>query len=243
LLEGIDYVFHLAAQPGVRTSWGSNFSLYNEYNILATQRLLEAASKRNITKFIYASSSSVYGDTPGLPMREDSPLCPVSPYGVTKLAAEHLCKLYYRNFGVPVVILRYFTVYGPRQRPDMAIYRFITAIRDGKSVIIYGDGEQTRDFTFVSDAVEGTVLAMKSNVLGVAFNIGGGARVTVNHTLRLLEKLVGRKATLEYHDAQPGDVRHTLSDTSAIQQRLGFMPRISLEAGLKAEVAWLIGQT
>jgi len=144
LLEDVDYVFHLAAQPGVRASWGQSFSVYTEHNVLATQRLLEAARDRSIAKFIYASSSSVYGDTPDLPLREDSRLRPISPYGVTKLAGEHLCRLYHYSFGVPTVFPRYFTVYGPRQRPDMAIHRFIKAIREGEPIVVYGDGEQTR---------------------------------------------------------------------------------------------------
>jgi nucleoside-diphosphate-sugar epimerase len=242
LLEGVDYILHLAAQPGVRASWGQRFSVYTEHNVLATQRLLESAKGRGVSKFVYASSSSIYGDTPDLPMREDSLPCPVSPYGVTKLAGEHLCRLYNGSFGLPTVFPRYFTVYGPRQRPDMAIRRFITAIVSGNPIIVYGDGEQTRDFTYVSDAVEATVLAMKCEAVGVALNVGGGSRVTVNHTIELLERIVGRGAIVQHCEAQPGDVRHTLADSSRMRETLGFAPRVGLEEGLRAQVAWLTAQ-
>jgi nucleoside-diphosphate-sugar epimerase len=235
-------VLHLAAQPGVRSSWGRSFASYTENNILATQRLLEAAKDANVARFVYASSSSVYGDTPDLPMREDSRLRPVSPYGVTKLAGEHLCQLYHVNFGLPTVAVRYFTVYGPRQRPDMAIHRFIEAIRDGRPIPVYGDGQQTRDFTYVSDAVEGTLLAMRSDATGSVFNIGGGSRVTINETIRLLEQVMGKEALLDHQRAQPGDVRHTLSDTTKARQVLGFAPQVDLEQGLRAEAAWLLEQ-
>jgi UDP-glucose 4-epimerase len=242
LLAEVDCVLHLAAQPGVRSSWGRSFWSYTENNILATQRLLEAAKEVGVARFVYASSSSVYGDTPDLPMHEESRLRPVSPYGVTKLAGEHLCHLYHVNFGLSTVAVRYFTVYGPRQRPDMAFHRFIKAIRDGTPIPVYGDGEQTRDFTYVSDAVEGTLLAMRSDVVGMVFNIGGGSRVTINETIRLLERVIGRKAVVEYLRAQPGDVRHTLCDTSRARQVLGFAPQVDLAQGLEAEAAWLSEQ-
>ena len=241
LLEGVDYVLHLAAQAGVRASWGENFAVYTEHNVLATQRLLEAAKGRGIAKFVYASSSSIYGDTPDLPMREDSLPRPISPYGVTKLAGEHLCQLYHYNFGVPTVSLRYFTVYGPRQRPDMAFHRFIRAILEGKPIVVYGDGEQTRDFTFVADAVEATVLAMRCEATGVAFNIGGGSRVTVNRAIELLEDIIGKRAVVEHREPQHGDVRHTLADTSVARKALGFAPKVGLEEGLRAQVAWQTG--
>ncbi len=240
LLEGIDAVLHLAGQAGVRTSWGQAFAIYTENNVLATQRLLEAARDSQVSRFFYSSSSSVYGDTPDLPTHEDSRLCPVSPYGVTKLAGEYLCWLYHSNFGLPVVAARYFTVYGPRQRPDEAIHRFIRAIRDGKTISVYGDGEQTRDFTFVQDAVDATLAALKSEVTGMVFNVGGGSRVTVNQTIALLESLMGKKATVEHQPAQPGDVRHTLSETSRAQEILGYAPKVSLQEGLQAEIAWLL---
>ena len=241
LLEGVDCVFHLAAQAGVRASWGENFAVYTEHNVLATQRLLEAAKGRGIAKiakFVYASSSSIYGDTPDLPMREDSLPHPISPYGVTKLAGEHLCQLYHANFGVPTVSLRYFTVYGPRQRPDMAFHRFIRAILEGEPLTVYGDGEQTRDFTYVSDAVEATLLAMRYASPGAIFNIGGGSQVSINYAIRLLERITGRKAIVDYQEAQHGDVRHTLADTSAAREVLGFAPKVGLEEGLRAQVTW-----
>ncbi len=238
LLDGVDYVFHQAAQAGVRASWGENFAIYTEHNVLATQRLLEAVKGRRLAKFIYASSSSIYGNTPDLPMREDSLPRPVSPYGVTKLAGEHLCQLYHSNFGVPTVSLRYFTVYGPRQRPDMAFHRFIRAILEGKPLTVYGDGEQTRDFTYISDAVEANLLAMRHAPPGTIFNIGGGSRVTINQAIGLLARITGEKAIVEYQEPQHGDVRHTLADTSAAREVLGFTPKVGLEEGLRAQVAW-----
>jgi UDP-glucose 4-epimerase len=173
-----EYVFHQAAQAGVRASWGSNFSIYTRNNIEATQKLLEWYKDKPLTKFVYASSSSVYGDAP-LPMREDMRPEPVSPYGVTKLAAEHLCYLYWKNYGVPTVSLRYFSVYGPRQRPDMGINKFVSAILENLTITVFGDGNQTRDFTYISDIVEANVLAAKFSENGIVFNIGGGSRISV----------------------------------------------------------------
>jgi nucleoside-diphosphate-sugar epimerase len=240
LLDGVDYIFHQAAQAGVRASWGENFAIYTEHNVLATQRLLEAVKGREIAGFIYASSSSVYGDTPDFPMREDSLLRPISPYGVTKLAGEHLCQLYHSNFGVPTVSLRYFTVYGPRQRPDMAFYRFIRAILEEKPIPVYGDGEQTRDFTYIADAVEANLLAMRYAPPGAIFNIGSGSQVSINYVIGLLEEILGKKAIVNYQEAQHGDIRHTLADTSAAREVLGFVPKVGLEEGLRAQVAWQI---
>jgi len=238
LLDGVDYVFHQAAQAGVRASWGENFAIYTELNVLATQRLLEAVKGHEIAGVTYASSSSVYGDTPDLRMREDSLPCPISPYGVTKLAGEHLCQLYHSSFGVPTVSLRYFTVYGPRQRPDMAFHRFIRAILEGKPITVYSDGEQTRDFTYIADVVEANLLAMRHAPPGAIFNIGGGSRVSVNYAIGLLEEILGKKAIVDYQEAQHGDVRHTLADTSAARETLGFAPKVGLEEGLRAQVAW-----
>jgi UDP-glucose 4-epimerase len=240
-LESVDTIFHEAAQAGVRASWGTSFAIYTQNNVLATQRLLEAAKGSRIQKFIYASSSSVYGDTPDLPMREDSRPRPISPYGVTKLAGEHLCGLYHLNFGLPTISLRYFTVYGPRQRPDMAFHKFIRAILSGQPIAVYGDGQQTRDFTFISDAVEANILAMACPDDGEVFNIGGGSQVTVNRVIELLEKVTGQQAMVEHQAAQPGDVRHTLADTSTARERLGFAPRVGLEEGLQAQVEWWRG--
>ena len=239
LLVGVDYIFHQAAQAGVRSSWGAEFEVYTSNNILATQKLLEACKGLDIRRFIYASSSSVYGDSEELPLRERSLLKPVSPYGVTKLAAEHLCYSYWKNYQVPVIALRYFTVYGPRQRPDMAFHRFVRAILDGGEIEIYGNGEQTRDFTFISDAVSGNMLAMKSNAEGEIFNIGGGSRVSVNEVLDIIQNIAGKTAKIVYRDVQKGDVRHTLADTNKVKKHLGYIPEVDLKTGLEEEWKWL----
>jgi nucleoside-diphosphate-sugar epimerase len=236
-LEGVDVVFHQAAQAGVRASWGTSFESYVNDNVLATQRLLEAARAAGVKKVVYASSSSVYGDGVPLPMREDAVLHPFSPYGVTKLAAEHLAELYRQNFGLPTVSLRYFTVYGPRQRPDMGFHKFIEAMLDGRSIPVFGDGQQTRDFTFIADAVEANVLAMTSGALGV-FNVGGGSRVTLADVLDTLGEIVGAPAKIERRPTQAGDVRHTSAETSRAKQELGFAPKVALRDGLAAQVAW-----
>ena len=240
-LNGVDYVFHQAAQAGVRSSWGDEFNVYTSNNVLATQRLLEACKGLEMKRFIYASSSSVYGDSEELPLREQSFLKPVSPYGVTKLAGEYLCYSYWKNFDIPVVSLRYFTVYGPRQRPDMAFHRFIKAILNDENIEIYGDGEQTRDFTFISDAIEGNMLAMKSDTAGEVFNIGGGSRVSVNEVLEGIQKISGKAARIVYRDVQKGDVRHTLADTSKARKHLGYVPEIDLNTGLTEQWKWLKG--
>ena len=239
-LEGVDYIFHEAAQPGVRGSWGKGFRSYVENNIAATQRLLEAAKGLGyLQRFVYASSSSIYGNAPELPLHEEARPCPFSPYGVTKLAAEHLCLLYYENEGLPIVALRYFTVYGPRQRPDMAFHRFMKALLQGTEIVVFGDGEQTRDFTYISDAVEATLLALKDEAVGRVFNVGGGARITVNQAIRLLEGIVARKAVVRYEEGQRGDMRHTSADIGSASRILGFSPQVPLEEGLKAEADWV----
>ena len=239
LLVGVDYIFHQAAQAGVRSSWGDEFEIYISNNILATQKLLEACKHSDIRRFIYASSSSVYGDSEELPLRERSLLKPVSPYGVTKLAAEHLCYSYWKNYQVPVISLRYFTVYGPRQRPDMAFHRFVRAILDGGEIEIYGNGEQTRDFTFISDAVSGNILAMKSNAEGEIFNIGGGSRVSINEVLDIIQNIAGKTVKIVYQNVQKGDVRHTLADTNKAKKHLGYIPEVDLKTGLTEEWKWL----
>ncbi|MEP7310710.1 MAG: NAD-dependent epimerase/dehydratase family protein [Acidobacteriota bacterium] len=239
LLADRTHVFHLAAQAGVRKSWGRDFSVYTVNNIEATQVLLEACTRHPIERLVYASSSSVYGDGVSLPMREDALPQPVSPYGVSKLAAEQLCYLYHVNFGVPAVSLRYFTVYGPRQRPDMGFNRFIRATLSGAPIAVYGDGEQTRDFTFVADAVSATVAAAMRGSAGRVYNIGGGSRVTVNEVLEMIGRVSGRQPVIQPEAAQKGDMRHTYADTSLAQQDLGFSPTVSLEEGLAAEHQWL----
>ncbi len=240
LLADRTHVFHLAAQAGVRKSWGRDFGVYTTNNIEATQVLLEACAKaRSVERLVYSSSSSVYGDNVALPMREDALPQPVSPYGVSKLAAEQLCYLYHVNYGVPAVSLRYFTVYGPRQRPDMGFHKFLRATLRGEPIAVFGDGEQTRDFTYVSDAVEANVLAARRGVPGRVYNIGGGSRVSVNEVLEMIGRVAGRRPLVTIDPAQKGDMRHTYADTSLARADLGFSPHVGLEEGLAAEHKWL----
>ena len=239
LLDGVTHVFHLAAQAGVRKSWGRDFNVYVANNIAATQRLLEACAGRSLDRFVYASTSSVYGDEASIPMREDARLQPVSPYGVSKLAAEHLGYLYHVNHGLPFVALRYFTVYGPRQRPDMGFHRFLSAAMDGRPLTRFGDGEQTRDFTYVADAVSATAAAATRGVPGRVYNVGGGSRVTVNHVFDIIGRLVGHPMTIDQQPPQKGDMRDTYADTTRAASDLGFAPSITLEQGLAEEYAWL----
>ena len=235
------HVFHLAAQAGVRKSWGSDFDVYTQNNIEATQVLLEAVKKAGVERLVYASSSSVYGDLVAMPMREDALPQPVSPYGVSKLAAEQLCYLYHVNYGVPAVSLRYFTVYGPRQRPDMGFHRFLRATHLGQPITLYGDGEQTRDFTFVHDAASATMAAATRGVPGRVYNIGGGSRVSINQVFEIIARVTGRTPLITIDPAQKGDMRHTYADTSLARADLGFEPRVGLEQGLAAEYDWLAG--
>lgn len=240
LLYNVDYVFHQAAQAGVRASWGEKFEIYTKNNILATQKLLEAAIDTDIKKFIYASSSSVYGDTDNLPMKETNKLQPVSPYGVSKLAAENLCYLYWKNFGVPTISLRYFTVFGERQRPDMAFHKFIKAVLQNKPVTIYGDGQQSRNFTHVDDIVRANILAAKSEVEGEIFNIGGdGEGIILNNAISLIEKYTGKKTIKNYQEISKGDVKHTSADCSKARKLLGYEPEVEFEEGLKREIDWM----
>jgi UDP-glucose 4-epimerase len=239
ILSDATHVFHLAAQAGVRKSWGRDFQVYTTNNIEATQVLLEASVGTGIEKLVYASSSSVYGDDTPLPMRETAVPAPLSPYGVTKLAAEHLCHLYHANHGVPCVSLRYFTVYGPRQRPDMAFHRFVRAALSSQPITLYGDGEQTRDFTFVADAAAATASAATRGVPGRVYNIGGGSRVSVNQVLDLVARLAGRRLDIRREAAQKGDMRDTYADTGRARADLGFAPTVTIEEGLAAEYAWL----
>lgn len=239
LLDGVTHVFHLAAQAGVRKSWGKDFATYTVNNIEATQALLEACVGRPIEKLVYASSSSVYGDDVEIPFREMSVLRPVSPYGVSKLAAEQLCYLYFVNHGVPTVSLRYFTVYGPKQRPDMGFHKFFKAVLRGEAIGVYGDGEQTRDFTFVGDAVTATADAAAKGVPGRVYNIGGGSRVSVNHVLDLIGQVSATPVTIRREGAQKGDMRNTYADTSLARADIGFAPSVTLADGLRAEYEWL----
>jgi nucleoside-diphosphate-sugar epimerase len=240
LLEGIDWIFHQAAQAGVRASWGKDFSRYVECNILATQRLLEAVlqSGTDIQRLVYASSSSVYGDTCALPVTEATIPRPVSPYGVTKLAAEHLCSLYHHNFGLPTISLRYFTVYGPRQRPDMAFYRFCKAAIDHEPLHVYGDGHQTRDFTYISDVVEANIrAAITDGSNGAVMNIAGGSRVSVRHVIQLLQEISGSPLAVTFDEQQHGDVQHTFADTGLAEKLIHYKPLVALPEGLAREFA------
>jgi len=239
LLDGVTVVYHLAAQAGVRKSWGDDFRIYTTNNVDATQRLLEAVKDRPLSRFVYASSSSVYGDIAAIPMREDVRLQPVSPYGVTKLAAEHLCHLYHDNFSVPAVSLRYFTVYGPRQRPDMGFHRFIRAALTGGAITLFGDGQQTRDFTYVGDAVAATMAAGDRGTPGAVYNIGGGNRVSIAEVLDLIGQLTGRPLDIRRQSSEKGDMRDTFADTTRARTDLGFSPAHTLQSGLAAEVEWL----
>jgi len=239
LLDGVTHVFHLAAQAGVRKSWGKDFRTYTENNVDATQRLLDACVGRPLERFVHASSSSVYGDRVAIPMREDALPQPVSPYGVTKMAAEHLGFLYHVNYGLPVVAMRYFTVYGPRQRPDMAFHRFIKAAIADQPIQLYGDGGQTRDFTFVSDAVAATVAAGERGVNGRSYNIGGGSRVSMHDVIKIIERIAGHRLQINREDAQKGDMRDTYADTSLARADLAFTPKVTLDEGIQAEYRWL----
>ena len=239
LLDGVTHVFHLAAQAGVRKSWGRDFRVYTVNNIDATQILLEACVGRPIERLVYASSSSVYGDAVDIPMTERALPQPVSPYGVTKLAAEQLCHLYTVNHGVPTASMRYFTVYGPRQRPDMGFHRFIRAALTGQPITLYGDGEQTRDFTYVADAVAATIAAGDQGRPGAVYNIGGGSRVSINEVLRLVGEATGVDLDIRREPAQKGDMRDTFADTSRARADLGFAPTTPLADGIRAEAEWL----
>lgn len=239
LVAEVDVVYHLAAEPGVRPSWGARFDQYLRNNVRATQHVLEALTNLPGRRLVFASSSSVYGQAEQWPTSEHVLPRPYSPYGVTKLAAEHLCSLYHRNFGVQSVSLRYFSVYGPRQRPDMAFRSFCASILEGKSITVYGDGSQTRDFTFVDDVVRAARLAAeRPQAAGEVMNIGGGGQISVNHALGLLASLAGRPLDIEYRPEQHGDVRDSCADTTKASQVLGFAPQTSFNDGLRKQFDW-----
>jgi nucleoside-diphosphate-sugar epimerase len=242
VLQGADAVFHQAGQPGVRGSWGESFADYALNNVTATQRLLEACRVvPTLRRLVNASSSSIYGDAETLPTREDVLPMPVSPYGVTKLAAEHLCRVYATGFGVPAVSLRYFTVFGPRQRPDMAFTRFCGALLAGEPITVHGDGAQTRDFTYVDDIVSANLAAAAAPadvVVGGAYNLGGGTRIAVNDVLELLFRVAGRRTQVRHVERQAGDARDTAADTTRAARDLGFEPGVGLEEGLAQQLKW-----
>jgi nucleoside-diphosphate-sugar epimerase len=234
LLDGVEMVFHLAGQPGVRSSWGPGFSTYVRHNIVATQRLLEALARRPILT-VAASTSAVYGENDGRPLTEDAPLRPVSPYGVTKASAEQLIDVYRRDRGVPVVCLRYFTVFGPRQRPDMAFQRFVDALEREWPLHIFGSGHQSRDFTYVDDAVAATIAALGAP--SPVYNVGGGAPASVNEAVALLQQITGRQGQIVHGEGARGEMHRTWADTSRLRSEVGWRPRTSLADGLAAQVA------
>jgi UDP-glucuronate 4-epimerase len=236
VVDGVDGIFHMAAQPGVRGSWGETFAVYARDNLIATQRLFEAAIAVG-RRVAWASSSSVYGNAESYPTREDVRPSPISPYGVTKLSCESLAAAYGATRGLDAVALRYFTVYGPRQRPDMAFSRIVRALAEGGTFHVFGTGEQTRDVTYVGDAVSATLAAMDRAPAGATYNVGGGSETTLMDVIRLSERLSGRRLELRYEESAIGDVRRTAADTSAARADLGWEPRVSLEDGLRAQLA------
>jgi UDP-glucuronate 4-epimerase len=237
LVEQVEVIYHLAGEPGVRSSWGPRFDRYTHHNVAATQRLLEATDRQ---RFVYASSSSVYGDALSLPTHEDTTPRPLSPYGVTKLAAEHLCVLYGEEQGLDTVSLRFFSVYGPRQRPDMAFRRFCEAIVAGAPIEVFGDGQQSRDFTYVADIVAATRAAGETSTpAGRVYNVGGGDSVSLNRALETLAGLAGRPLDVRRRARESGDVRDTGADTTRARSELGFEPQTDLESGLLAELEWV----
>lgn len=237
-LPEVDVIFHQAAQPGVRASWGREFAAYAHHNVLATQRLLERYKGSKLERFVYASSSSVYGDAESYPTSESVLPRPFSPYGVTKLAGEHLTLLYGRNFGLPVTALRYFTVYGPRQRPDMAFHRFCRAMLAGEPITVYGDGRHTRDFTYVDDAIEANVRAWKRAKPQGVYNIGGGSQVEVVEAIALLEQSLGVKARVHFEPRPAGDPDRTRADATRLAADLDYRTTVGIAAGLAAEAEW-----
>jgi UDP-glucuronate 4-epimerase len=240
LVAGCDTVFHLAAEPGVRPSWGQRFEQYLRNNVLATQHLLEAAHAAPDTRFVYASSSSVYGQAEQFPTPEDATPRPFSPYGVTKLAGEHLCDLYHGNYGVETTSLRLFSVYGPRQRPDMAFNIFSRAILSGEPITVFGDGAQTRDFTYVGDVVKALSLAAREPAaIGSTLNVGGGSQLSLADAVAMLARQAGTEPQITHREIQHGDVRDTSADTTLIAEKLGFKPSTPLSDGLAAELDWM----
>lgn len=239
VLDRVDSVYHLAAQAGVRGSFGDGFETYLHDNVRGTQGLLEAIVRHPVDSFVYASSSSVYGNAATYPTAETAERAPVSPYGMTKCATEDLVGVYRRLHGVPAVGLRYFTVYGPRQRPDMAFSRFVTAGLAHQPITILGDGLQVRDFTYVGDIVDATVAAARQGRRGAVYNVGGGTPVTLLAAVHVLEELIGDPIEIVHRDSARGDARQTSADTSLAREELGFSPAVSLEEGLGRQVEWM----
>jgi UDP-glucose 4-epimerase len=237
VLSGANIVFHLAAQAGVRASWGQSFDVYTQLNVTVLQRLLEAARETNLDRFVFASSSSVYGDAEDYPTAEDQILRPLSPYGATKALGEQLLYIYFRNYGLPTVALRYFSVYGPRQRPDMAFHRAIEAGLGGREFVLFGDGKQTRDFTYVSDIVAGTLAAAERGVPGEVYNVGGGGNISMLDVLEIIRSEIGEMRVRQM-PGQRGDARDTSADVSRARGQIGYAPAFDLEQGLHEQAAW-----
>jgi len=239
LLDGVDTVYHQAAQPGVRLSWSDGFATYDSCNVLATQRVLEAALRSGVRRVVYASSSSVYGNAETYPVHETDLPRPHSPYGVTKLAAEHLCGLYAANHGLSTVALRYFTVYGPRQRPDMAFHRLVEAALDQEPFPLYGDGSHVRDFTYVGDVVEANVLAGRADApAGTVVNVCAGGSTVLRDVIDAVGEAVGAPVPVERLGEQAGDVQRTGGSNEAAARILGWAPRTSLADGIAAQADW-----
>jgi nucleoside-diphosphate-sugar epimerase len=241
LLRGTDAVLHQAAQPGVRASWDDRFAEYTTHNVLGTQRLLQAAHDTGVRRFVYASSSSIYGNALTYPTSETTTPAPFSPYGVTKLAAEHLCRAYAQNFGLATVSLRYFTVYGPRQRPDMSIHRLIGAVRGGPPFPLFGDGSQIREFTHVDDIVDANLRALDADVdPGSVYNISGGSEIALLDLIKMVEDVAGAAIPIEARPAEAGDVRRNGGDTSRAAAELGWQPAMGLREGIRSQVEWQV---
>ena len=239
ILDGVSAVFHLAARPGVRDSWGRHFDEYLSNNVLATQRLLEALKDRPDVFFLYASSSSVYGDADALPVTEETPPRPVSPYGATKLAAEDMVGLYRREYGTRVTTLRFFSIYGPRQRPDMAVHKFLTAVAAGKPITVYGDGSSGRDYTYVDYVVDACATVADKGIEGTVFNVASGRITTLNELIEAVENVLGKKAVVERLPNQPGDVSTTHADISRLEAAIGFDPNLDVLEGVAKQAAYL----
>jgi UDP-glucuronate 4-epimerase len=238
VVEDCDAIYHQAAQPGVRASW-SVFRDYVTANVMATHALLDAARGSAIERFVYASSSSVYGNLTHYPATEDSPLRPCNPYGVTKLAGENLVRLYGENWGLSTICLRYFTVYGPRQRPDMAINRLIRSALDGTKFTVYGDGSQVRDFTYVLDVVGANLAALEADLKpGTIMNVAGGGEIALSELVDLVHQACGSAPNLDNRPARAGDVRRTGGDIRLAEVLLGWRPEVGLERGIKEQAAW-----
>jgi len=240
-VQSTDVIFHLAAEPGVRSSWGARYERYVRNNVLATQHVLEACRTAPDVRIVFASSSSVYGDMEAGGSSEDAPTRPISPYGQTKLSAEHLCNLYRRECDLDIVCLRYFTVFGPRQRPDMAFHKFLRAALSDTPIEIFGDGRQTRDFTYVADVVAATIAAGVTPELDERLlNIGGGSPTSLLRVLEIVEELVEKRVEVEYLERGEGEVRDTWAQTARARDALGFLPQTTLQRGLGAELDWLV---